>query len=96
MIGNGDGSLTGSSSGNDNSSEKEMEAEIEALIGAIAKAFGISEAEAIKAAEGGAITMEFGTDNAGNRFVAASYGEQNARIYQGAIKYTGSSERSGA
>jgi hypothetical protein len=68
-------------------SKPEMRGEISALIGAIAKAFGISESEAASAAESGSIALDFGQDDNGNRFVAATFGEQTARIYQGAIKY---------
>ena len=63
-----------------------MHNEISALIGAIAKAFTIPEAKAIEAAERGVIKMEFGQDKTGNRFVAATFGEQTVRIYHGAIK----------
>jgi len=68
-------------------SELEMQSEISALIGSIAKAFAISESEAIKAVEDGAIAMDFGQDDNGNRFVTATFDNQTARIYQGAIKY---------
>ncbi len=70
----------------------EMHAEISALIGAIAKAFDIPEAEAINAVEHGSIAMDFGQDESGNRFVAATFGERTARIYQGAIKHPKSGE----
>ena len=71
----------------------EMQTEISALIGSIAKAFDISESIAIEAVEKGAIVMDFGQDSSGNRFVAATYANKTARIYQGAIKYPTEGEK---
>lgn len=72
---------------NKGASKPEMRGEISAFIGAIAKAFGVPESEAASAAESGAIAVDFGQDDNGNRFVAVTFGERTARIYQGAIKY---------
>ncbi len=80
--------------GND-APKPEMHAEIAALIGAIAKAFSIPDMEAIAAVERGAIAMDFGRDESGNPFVAATFGEQTARIYQGAIKHPKSDDSPG-
>ncbi len=66
--------------------QPEMHSEISALIGAIAKAFAITESQAIEALERDAVAMEFQQDSNGNRYVAATYDGQTARIYQGAIK----------
>jgi hypothetical protein len=73
-------------------SKLEMQPEISALIGSIAKAFAMPESEAVEAVEQGAVTMDFSQDDNGNRFIAATYDNQTARIYQGAIKYAKASE----
>jgi hypothetical protein len=67
--------------------QREMFSEIGALIGTIAQAFSITEAEAIAAVEENRLAMEFGRDENGNPFVAATFDGRMARIYQGAIKY---------
>ena len=76
----------------DTPSHLEMHAEISALIGAIAKAFAMTESQAIRAAEQNAMEMDFQHDSNGNRFVAVTYEGRTARIYQGAIKRPGSGE----
>jgi len=68
---------------------REMYAEIAALVAAVGKAFALSEDDAAQALEDGEITLEFGRDSNGNRFVLAQRGETSARIYQGAIKQEG-------
>lgn len=65
---------------------REMYSEIAALIGAIAKAFVMKDAEAAAALESGAMTLDFAKDANGNRYVAAIFAGQTARVYQGAIK----------
>lgn len=65
---------------------REMYTEIAALMGAIAKALNMKDADVGQALEGGAMTVEFGMDANGNRFVAVNHGGQIARVYQGAIK----------
>lgn len=64
-----------------------MYAEIAALVGALAKTFGLEEAAAAAAVETGTMTLAFGRDANGNRFVAATFGGKTSRIYQGAIKH---------
>ena len=66
---------------------REMYGEIAALIGALAKSFGIKDSEVAAAVESGAMALQFGRDDAGNRYVAASYQGRTARVYQGAIKH---------
>ena len=63
-----------------------MYTEIAALIGAIAKALSMKDADVAQALEGGAMTLEFGMDGNGNRFVAVTHQGETARVYQGAIK----------
>lgn len=65
---------------------REMYAEIAALVGALAKSFGMKEADAAAALESGAMSLDFAQDANGNRYVAAAYGGKSARVYQGAIK----------
>ena len=65
---------------------REMYGEIAALIGALAKTFAIEESAAAAAVESGAMTLDFGRDANGNRFVAATFAGRAARVYQGAIK----------
>jgi hypothetical protein len=65
---------------------REMYAEIAALVGALAKTFAIKEAAAAEAVESGTMTLDFVSDANGNRFVAATFEGQTARVYQGAIK----------
>jgi len=67
---------------------REMYAEIAALVGAVAKAFAIPEAEATAALENGTVTLDFGRDANGNRYVAATRSGQTVRLYQGAIKHS--------
>ena len=62
---------------------REMHTEISALIGSLAKAFAMSESETVRAVERGSIAMDFGQDANGNRFVAAVFDGQTARIYTG-------------
>lgn len=66
-----------------------MYTEIAALIGAIAKALSLKDSDVSQALERGAMTLEFGMDANGNRFVAVAHQEQTARVYQGAIKREG-------
>lgn len=66
-----------------------MKAELDALVGAIAKALEMSEADAAKAIEDGRIAIELAADETGNRYVAVTCGDRNARIYQGAILHGG-------
>jgi hypothetical protein len=68
------------------SDKREMYTEIAALVGAIAKALAMPDAEITAALENGAMTLEFGADSNGNRFVAVTHLGQTARVYQGAIK----------
>jgi hypothetical protein len=68
------------------SDKREMYTEIASLVGAIAKALAIPEAEVAAALEAGTMTLEFGADSNGNRFVAVSQAGKTARVYQGAIK----------
>jgi hypothetical protein len=67
--------------------QREMYDEISNLVGSIAKALEISDSEVIDAAERGELAIEFGADANGNRFVSASMGQRQAKIYQGAIKH---------
>ncbi len=73
--------------------QREMFSEIGALIGTIAQAFSITEAEAIAAVEENRLAMEFGRDENGNPFVAATLDGRMARIYQGAIKHPPKAEK---
>lgn len=66
--------------------QREMFDEITALMGGVAKAFDLSESDAIAAIEAGSIEMKFDSDSNGNRFVLASYEGKIARLYAGAIK----------
>ena len=66
---------------------REMFEEISALMGGIAKAFGLEESETISALERGDISMAFDVDANGNRFAQATYQEQSARLYAGAVKH---------
>jgi hypothetical protein len=68
------------------SDKREMYTEIAALVGAIGKALALPEADVTTALENGAMTLEFGADSNGNRFVAVTYEGKTARVYQGAIK----------
>ncbi len=72
-----------------------MYTEIGALIGAIAKALAMKDADVAAKLENGAMTLEFGVDANGNRFVAVHHEGHTARVYQGAIKRD-SSEEGGA
>jgi hypothetical protein len=66
---------------------REMYGEIATLIGSLAKALGITDAEVIAGVERGEVVMQFGRDENGNRFVAATHRGQTARVYQGAIRH---------
>jgi hypothetical protein len=68
------------------SDRREMYTEIAALVGAIGKALEMKDADVSQALERGAMTVEFGADSNGNRFVAVTFEGKTARIYQGAIK----------
>ena len=65
---------------------RELYSEIAALIGSLAKSFAIKDSEVAAALESGAMALDFGRDANGNRYVAARYQDQTARVYQGAIK----------
>jgi len=65
---------------------REMFSEISSLVAAMAKALGLSEADAAAALEGGEISLGMDRDGNGNPFVAATYKGVTARVYQGAIK----------
>lgn len=65
---------------------REMYKEIAALVAALGKAFALPEAEVIAALDRNAVTLDFGRDENGNRFVLAALNGRSARIYQGAIK----------
>ena len=65
---------------------REMYKEIAALVAAIGKAFSRPETEVIEALDKNALSLEFGRDANGNRFVLATLAGRTARIYQGAIK----------
>lgn len=71
------------------STNREMYDEVNALVGAIAKAFDLQGEATAKALEDGSMSLVFGQDEAGNRFVEASHAGRSARIYQGAIKHEG-------
>ncbi len=71
---------------------REMYGEIATLIGTLAKAFILSESVTIAALERGEITIDFGEDHNGNRFIAAGYQGKVARLYQGAIKHAPGAE----
>jgi hypothetical protein len=70
----------------DTPENREMYKEIATLVASLGKAFACPESEVIAALERGAITLEFGRDENGNRFVLAAYDGKTARVYQGAIK----------
>ena len=55
----------------------------------LAKAFDLQGEATAKALEDGSMSLVFGQDEAGNRFVEASHAGRSARIYQGAIKHEG-------
>ena len=65
---------------------REMYPEIAGLVASLAKAFATTEAKIVTGIEQGTIALAFHRDENGNRFVAASYAGQTARVYQGAIK----------
>jgi hypothetical protein len=65
---------------------REMYKEIATLVASLGKAFGRPEAAIIAALEKNQISLEFGRDANGNRFVLATFEGQTARVYQGAIK----------
>lgn len=65
---------------------REMYQEIAALVAALGKAFGLPESDIIAALEKQAVSLDFGRDENGNRFVRATLSGKTARIYQGAIK----------
>ncbi len=65
---------------------REMYNEIAALVASLGKAFGRPENEVVAALEKNAITLDFGRDANGNRFVLATFEGKTARLYQGAIK----------
>ncbi|MGE4062372.1 MAG: hypothetical protein AB7E79_03300 [Rhodospirillaceae bacterium] len=65
---------------------REMYKEIAALVAAIAKAFARPESDVIAALDKNMVSLEFGRDANGNRFVLAGLEGKSARIYQGAIK----------
>ncbi len=65
---------------------REMYTEIAALIGVIAKALRMPDRDTAQKIESGAITLEFGMDANGNRFVAVTHEGRTAHVYQGAIK----------
>ncbi len=71
----------------DKPDSREMYGEIANLIGSLAKALAMTDAEVIGAVERGEVTVDFGQDPNGNRFVAVTYGERKIRIYQGAIQH---------
>ena len=71
---------------------REMFGEIATLMASLAKALSLSEADTIAAVEAGAVTLDFGRDANGNRFVAAGYQGRAVRLYQGAIKHAEKSE----
>jgi hypothetical protein len=66
---------------------REMYGEIAGLIGALAKALALEEDAVIAAVERGALALDFGADDNGNRYVAATYQGRTARVYQGAIRH---------
>jgi len=66
---------------------REMYAEISALVGALAKAFGLKDAETTEALESGRMRLNFAADANGNRFVAATCDGKTVRVYQDAIKH---------
>lgn len=70
----------------DTPENREMYKEIAALVAAVGKAFARPESEVISALEKNQVSLEFGRDENGNRFVLATLEGQTARIYQGAIK----------
>lgn len=70
------------------SESREMYGEIAALIASLAKAFALSEPKAAEAIESGAMILDFEDDDSGNRFIAATFAGQTARIYRGAIKHS--------
>jgi hypothetical protein len=65
---------------------REMYQEIAALVAGLGKAFALAESDVISALEKNAISLEFGHDENGNRFVLATLSGKTARLYQGAIK----------
>jgi hypothetical protein len=69
------------------SDNREMYAEVNALVGAIAKALDLTDEAAVKALEDRSLSLVFGEDEAGQRFVEASHEGRSARIYQGAIHH---------
>lgn len=71
---------------------REMYGEIATLVASLGKALGLSDAETIAAIERGVVTVDFGEDDNGNRFVAATYEGRTARVYAGAIKHSGGAE----
>ena len=68
---------------------REMYDQVNALVGVIAKAFDLPVDVTARALEDGSLSLAFGEDEAGNRFVEASHLGQSARIYQGAIQHEG-------
>jgi hypothetical protein len=68
---------------------REMYGEIAALVASVAKALELSDADTIAAMERGEIGLDFGADENGNRFVAATHAGRTTKIYAGAIKHAG-------
>lgn len=64
---------------------KEMYDEIAALLGAIAKAFGIDDAEAAQGLEDGTISLDIAQDQDHRRYVRAGHGGGFIRIYDGRV-----------
>jgi|AGTN01.1.fsa_nt_gi hypothetical protein len=64
---------------------REMFDEINALVGSVAKALDISEIEVVTAIEQGRLGMEMLTDDQGRNYIAVSFDDRTARVYQGAI-----------
>ena len=71
----------------DESESREMYGEIATLIASLAKALTLPDAEVIAAIERGEVAVDFGQDDTGNKFVAATYQGRTVRLYQGAIRH---------
>jgi hypothetical protein len=69
------------------SENREMYSEVNALVGAIAKALELTNEATVKALEDQSLSLLFGEDEEGQRFVEASHEGRSARIYQGAIHH---------
>ncbi len=64
---------------------KEMYDEIAQLLGGIAKALDMPDDQVAKAIEDGAIQLEMGADERGERYIRVSRDGRAARLYAGAI-----------